>query len=81
MNVVYLSPHFPYHYYRFCAQLKQAGATVLGIGDAAENDLAPEVRQALSEYYECRTCTTTTPWCGPAGISPIVTARSTASSR
>jgi len=51
MNVVYLSPHFPHHYYRFCAQLKQAGATVLGIGDAAENDLAPEVRQALSAYY------------------------------
>ena len=51
MNVVYLSPHFPYHYHRFCAQLKQAGAAVLGIGDAVENDLAPEVRQALTEYY------------------------------
>jgi biotin carboxylase len=51
MNVVYLSPHFPYHYHRFCAQLKQAGANVLGIGDAPETGLPPEVRQALTAYY------------------------------
>jgi len=51
MNVVYLSPHFPHHYNCFCAQLKQSGANVLGIGDAPENTLAPEVRQALTAYY------------------------------
>ena len=51
MNVVYLSPHFPYHYHHFCAQLKRAGANVLGIGDAPETGLPPEVRQALTAYY------------------------------
>ena len=51
MNIVYLSPHFPHHYHRFCLQLKQAGARVLGIGDAAYDSLAPEVHDALTEYY------------------------------
>ena len=51
MNIVYLSPHFPPHYHLFCRHLKQAGANVLGIGDALYYDLAVEVRDALTEYY------------------------------
>ena len=51
MNVVFLSPHFPTHYYRFCLSLKAAGANVLGIGDEPYDDLSPEVRSALTEYY------------------------------
>jgi len=51
MNVVFLSPHFPHHYHRFCRQLKNAGATVLGIADAAYDQLEPDVRDALTEYY------------------------------
>ena len=51
MNVVYLSPHFPLHYHQFCRQLKQAGANVLGVGDAPEHTLRPEVRESLTEYY------------------------------
>ncbi len=51
MNVVYLSPHFPPNYHRFCLELKHAGANVLGIGDAAYEQLSPEVRGALTEYY------------------------------
>jgi hypothetical protein len=51
MNIVYLSPHFPPHYYRFCHQLKQAGAKVLGVGDAPYDQLAPELRASLTEYY------------------------------
>jgi biotin carboxylase len=51
MNVVYLSPYFPPHYYRFCRQLKQAGANVLGIGDAFYEHLDPDVRESLTEYY------------------------------
>ncbi|MBC2737571.1 MAG: ATP-grasp domain-containing protein [Desulfobacteraceae bacterium] len=51
MNVVYLSPHFPYHYHQFCRQLKEAGANVLGIGDAPVHQLASEVRESLTEYY------------------------------
>ncbi|MFH2219466.1 MAG: ATP-grasp domain-containing protein [Pseudomonadota bacterium] len=51
MNIVYLSPHFPFHYHRFCRRLKQAGATVLGIGDALYDDLPVAVRDSLTEYY------------------------------
>ena len=51
MNIVFLSPYFPAHYFRFCQQLNNAGATVLGIGDALYDDLLPEVRTALVEYY------------------------------
>ena len=51
MNVVFLSPHFPTHYYRFCSSLKAAGANVLGIGEEPYDNLAQEVCTALSEYY------------------------------
>ena len=51
MNCVFLSPHFPPQYHRFCGQLKQAGANVLGIADAPYDALPVEVRAALTEYY------------------------------
>lgn len=51
MNCVFLSPHFPPQYHRFCAQLKEAGANVLGIADAPYDSLPDEVRTALTEYY------------------------------
>ena len=51
MNVVFLSPHFPTHYFRFCLSLKAAGANVLGIGDEPYDNLSQEVRSALTEYY------------------------------
>ncbi len=51
MNIVYLSPHFPHQYHRFCWHLKQAGANVLGIGDAPYDHLNAEVRDSLTEYY------------------------------
>jgi len=51
MNIVFLSPHFPPHYFRFCQSLKAAGANVLGIGDEPYDNLAQEVRAGLTEYY------------------------------
>lgn len=51
MNVVLISPNFPPSYYLFCTALKNAGATVLGIGDAAFDELDPALRDALAEYY------------------------------
>ncbi|MGB5986869.1 MAG: carboxylate--amine ligase [Desulfobacterales bacterium] len=51
MNVIYLSPHFPPHYHQFCKNLKALGANVLGIGDSPYDELEPEVKAALSEYY------------------------------
>jgi hypothetical protein len=51
MNFVYLSPHFPPNYYRFCVQLHQLGATVLGIADSPYDALRPELKESLTEYY------------------------------
>jgi len=51
MNFVYLSPHFPPNYYRFCVRLREEGVNVLGLADASYGALRPELRQALAEYY------------------------------
>ena len=51
MNVIFLSPHFPPHFFRFCLNLKQAGANVLGVGDEPYDGLPADVRNALTEYY------------------------------
>lgn len=51
MKFIFLSPHFPHHYHQFCRQLKNAGASVLGIADVASDQLEPAVRDALTEYY------------------------------
>ncbi len=52
MTVVFLSPHFPPHYFRFCLKLKQTGANVLGIGDEPFERLTKDVRTVLTEYYQ-----------------------------
>jgi ATP-grasp domain len=51
MNFVYLSPHFPPNYYRFCVELRRLGANVLGLADEPYDRLRPELREALTEYY------------------------------
>ena len=51
MNVVFLSPHFPPNWYLFAAALHEQGASVLGIADAPYEELRPELRDALTEYY------------------------------
>jgi hypothetical protein len=51
LNVVFLSPHFPPQMAWFCVRLREAGANVLGIGDAPYDELRPELREALTEYY------------------------------
>jgi hypothetical protein len=52
MNIVFLSPHFPSHYYQFCLNLKSARANVLGIGDEHYDNLSQELRAALTDYYQ-----------------------------
>jgi biotin carboxylase len=49
MNVLLLSPHFPPNFQNFASRLKEAGANVLGIGDAPVEDIG-EIRSALSDY-------------------------------
>lgn len=52
MNVVFISPHFPLYFYNFCDRLKERGVNVLGIGDAAYNEISDETKKSLSEYYK-----------------------------
>ena len=51
MNVIFISPHFPLHFWNFCDRLKRLGVNVLGIGDSSYDSLAWEVRNSLTEYY------------------------------
>ena len=51
MNIVFLSPHFPPNYYPFSVHLRRWGANVLGIADLPYDQLRPELRAALTEYY------------------------------
>lgn len=51
MNVVFISPDFPPTFFHFCTALRAAGATVLGLGEASHDQLRPELKEALTEYY------------------------------
>lgn len=51
MNVIFISPHFPLHFWNFCDRLRRLGVNVLGIGDAPYDSLRQEVRDSLAEYY------------------------------
>ena len=50
MNVLFISPHFPRHFYQFCERLKSRGVTVLGIGDCSSEGLGDNCRNALTDY-------------------------------
>lgn len=50
-NFIFLSPNFPESYWKFCAELKNNGIRVLGIGDCAYDELKPELKSSLNEYY------------------------------
>ena len=51
MNFVFISPNVPESFRWFCVHLKENGVNVLGLGDAPYDSLAPELKQALTEYY------------------------------
>ena len=55
MNFVYISPNFPDAAWKFCAALKSNGVNVLGIGDQPYDELKPELKAALTEYYKVST--------------------------
>ena len=55
MNFIFISPQFPRTYWNWCDRLKKNGANVLGIGDTPYDDLAPELKQCLTEYYKVET--------------------------
>lgn len=51
-NFVFISPNFPETYYRFCVGLKKAGFRVLGVGDQPYDELNPDLKDTLTEYYK-----------------------------
>ena len=52
-NFVFISPHFPSSYWRFCLALQTRGFNVLGVADAPYNELSEETKFSLNEYYCC----------------------------
>ena len=54
-NFVFISPNFPTNYWQFCKELKNNGLNVLGIGDQPYDELNPNVRDNLNEYYKVST--------------------------
>ena len=52
MNLVFISPHFPETYWHFCAGAKANGVNVLGIADTPWENLSPELRASLNDYYK-----------------------------
>ena len=54
MNFIYLSPHFPPNYFLFAVNLRSFGANVLGLADEPYDQLRPELKSALTEYYYVR---------------------------
>ena len=51
MNVIFISPHFPLHFYQFCDRLKRMGVNVLGIGDTPYDNISDNCKASLTEYY------------------------------
>lgn len=51
-NFIFLSPNFPENYWKFCRELKNNGLRVLGIGDCPYDNLHPELKDSLDEYYK-----------------------------
>ncbi len=51
MNVIFISPQFPYYYYNFCERLKERGANVLGIGDTPYELISDDTKKSVTEYY------------------------------
>jgi len=52
MNIIFVEPSFPYNQREFVRGLHQAGATVIGIGERPQEQLADDVRDWLSYYVQ-----------------------------
>jgi hypothetical protein len=51
MNYVSFSPNFPPNTIQFCINLRKLGVNVLGLADTPYNELRPDLKAALTEYY------------------------------
>jgi len=51
-NFIFISPNFPTNYWMFCRELKNNGLNVLGIGEQPYDELNPNLKESLNEYYK-----------------------------
>ncbi len=51
-NFIFISPNFPTNYWKFCRELKNNGLNVLGIGDQPYDELLPQLKESLTEYFK-----------------------------
>lgn len=51
-NFVFISPNFPTNYWKFCRELAHNGMNVLGVGDQPYDELYPQLKDSLTEYYK-----------------------------
>ena len=51
-NFIFISPNFPTNYWMFCRELKNNGLNVLGIGEQPYDELNPDLKNSLNEYYK-----------------------------
>jgi hypothetical protein len=51
MNFVFISPQYPPNWYLFCTGLARNGARVLAIADESYDNLHPELKADLTEYF------------------------------
>jgi len=51
MNYVFISPHYPPNFYLFCQRLSRHGISVLGIAEEQYENLQPQLKSSLKEYY------------------------------
>ena len=51
-NFIFISPNFPTNYWMFCRELKKNGLNVLGIGEQPYDELNPNLKESLNEYYK-----------------------------
>ena len=51
-NFIFISPNFPTNYWMFCRELKNNGLNVLGIGEQPYDELNPNLKESLNEFYK-----------------------------
>lgn len=52
LNFVMISPHFPENFETFAVRLSESGFRTLGIADVPYQELSPNLRSHLTEYYK-----------------------------
>lgn len=51
MNFILISPHFPENFEPFALRLAEKGVNVFGIADCPYDELSPNLKRSLTEYY------------------------------